>query len=176
MPCENKVSGVSEVSENMNTVKPDHSWSKVVVGMAAGIANIAAYFIAACMLALSTGVFASPLVFSFVNPTFGGNPYNETGLMATAVAQNTTKAPVQSELTTFNNNLQSAILSHLTQLSITTIFKGDTTLQVGTYQTGQYTIQVASDSSGNLTVTTTDNTSGASASFQIANNSVGTGQ
>ncbi|MFI4941351.1 MAG: curli assembly protein CsgF [Burkholderiales bacterium] len=156
----------------MNTVKPDHRWSKAVVGMV----NIAATLIAAGMMALSTGVSASPLVFSFVNPTFGGNPYNETGLMATAVAQNTTHAPVQSELTTFNNTLQTAILNHLVQLSITTVFKGDNTLQVGTYQTGQYTIKVTSDSTGNLTVTTIDNTSGASASFQIANNQVGIGQ
>src|ERR1035437_9832762 len=84
--------------------------------------------IAGVMTLLScTGVSATEQVFSFVNPTFGGNPGNAPGLLANAQAQNTTKAPFLSPLQTFQTNLQNAILSHLSSLAITSIFKGDTT-------------------------------------------------
>ena len=71
------------------------------------------------MLALvSSGAFATELIYTPVNPTFGGNPLNAAGLLANANAQNDYKAPVvvkteQTELEKFNEQVQAAILAKI---------------------------------------------------------------
>ena len=71
------------------------------------------------MLALvSSGAFATELIYTPVNPTFGGNPLNAAGLLANANAQNDYKAPVvvkteQTDLEKFNEQVQAAVLAKI---------------------------------------------------------------
>ena len=70
---------------------------------------------------------ATELVYTPINPSFGGNPNNAPGLLAQANAQNKFKAPVKSDLDAFNDNLQKAILSRLSSQALTNLFgKGST--------------------------------------------------
>ena len=65
-----------------------------------------------------SGAFATELVYTPVNPTFGGNPLNAAGLLANANAQNDYKAPVvekaqQTDLEKFNDQVQAAVLAKI---------------------------------------------------------------
>ena len=123
---------------------------------------------AACMMLLSCAASATEMVYAPVNPSFGGNPNNASGLLAVAQAQNGFKAPTKSALDTFNANLQSAILSRLTSESLTLMFGKSSTLVPGVYDTAGYTITVTDIGGGVLTIQTTDKTSGASATFTVS--------
>lgn len=123
------------------------------------------------MLLMTSGwAGASEQVYTPINPSFGGNPSNGPNLLATANAVNTFHAPVAAALTplqTFNNNLQSAILSKLSTQAINTVFGTSNGLVAGTYNTLGYTITVTDIGSGVLNITTTDKNSGATASFTV---------
>ena len=123
--------------------------------------------LAACML-LSCTASATEMVYAPVNPSFGGNPNNAPGLLAVAQAQNGYRAPTKSAVETFNNNLQSAILSRLQSESLTLMFGKSSTLAPGSYDTANYTITVTDAGNGTLTIQTTDKSSGASATFTVS--------
>lgn len=113
---------------------------------------------------------ATEMVYSPVNPSFGGNPNNAPGLMSIAQAQNGFTAPVLSPIANFNLSLQRVILSRLTSQSLTTMFGANNTLVPSPIpiETVGYTILVsAGEIPGTITITTTDKTSGAIASFTI---------
>ena len=112
------------------------------------------------------------LVYAPVNPTFGGNPNNGPMLLNDAQAQNHFKAPVNSPLTNFNNNLQSAILSRLLSESTSRVFGTGNVLAVGHYDTGAYTVDVSSGDGVNMTIVTTDKASGATVTFTVGPNGV----
>jgi len=134
-------------------------------------------FSVACLAALSLSVpaWATELVYTPVNPTFGGNPNNASGLLSLAQAQNHTHAPVDSPLKTFNDNLQRSILSRLSSEALSALFGKDATLTPGTYQLAGYTITVTGVKGGDLTIVTTENATGASASFTISSGNLSTG-
>lgn len=114
---------------------------------------------------------ASELVYTPINPSFGGNPGNGSMLLNNAQAQNKTKAPstALSPLQRFNNNLQNAILNNLaTQIKDTIFGTNGTTITPGTYNTVNYTINVVDNGDGSITITTTDKTSGATATFDVS--------
>jgi curli production assembly/transport component CsgF len=111
---------------------------------------------------------ATEIVYTPINPSFGGNPLNSVGLMSIAQAQNPFTAPVLSPIESFNLSLQRSILSRLTSQTLNTMFGSNTKLVEGSYDTAGYTVQVADNGTGGLTITTTDKTTGAVASFQIA--------
>lgn len=127
----------------------------------------------ACVLLLAlwggTQAAATEMVYTPINPSFGGNPNNAPGLMSIAQAQNGFKAPVVSPVEAFNLSLQRAILSRLTSQTMRAIFGTSPTLENGTYDTPGYTINVAyvPDTSF-VTITTTDKSSGAVASFEVS--------
>lgn len=126
-----------------------------------------------CVLLLAlcggTQAAATEMVYTPINPLFGGNPNNAPGLMSIAQAQNEFKAPVVSPVQAFNLSLQRAILSRLTSQTITAIFGTSPTLENGTYDTPGYTINVAYVPNTSLvTITTTDKSSGAIASFEVS--------
>jgi len=130
----------------------------------------------ACLLALSLSApaWATELVYTPVNPSFGGNPTNASGLLSVAQAQNHTRAPVASPLQTFNDNLQRSILSRLSSEALSSLFGKDATLSPGTYQLAGYTITVTGVKGGDLTIVTTENSTGASASFTISSGNLST--
>lgn len=94
-------------------------------------------------------VFCGEMVHNFVNPDFGGSPFNGAHLLANATAQNnfqaqssagtTQKTPAQLFQATLNNQ----ILSKLSQLILNQAFPGtgsNQSLPSGTSIMGDYTI------------------------------------
>ncbi|OYU32176.1 MAG: curli assembly protein CsgF [Comamonadaceae bacterium PBBC2] len=123
---------------------------------------------------LSLGAVASELRYYPVNPTFGGNPLNASGLQANASAQSDYKAPVvapQTALQKFTANIENAIISKLQTAAINGLFdaKGNFNPEMGTnIKAGNFQIQITTDpATGGLTLVTTDVTSGQSTSINI---------
>ncbi len=134
---------------------------------------------------------ASELVYTPINPSFGGNPNNAPGLMNIAQAQNGFTAKPLSPLESFNLSLQRAVLSRLTSQALNTMFgqnvdnpnnlllpsdpkdtPGDP-LPPKKYDTVGYTILITNTTpatstlAGVLTITTTDKSTGAVATFEV---------
>lgn len=106
----------------------------------------ATFMVAAACLTLGRAAVAGDLVFTFTNPTFGGNPNNAAGLLNLANAQNSTKAPdtpTQSALDKLTGSLQAAMLAKL-QSSVTGyVFDTKGSLVSGTqYTAGDYQVTV----------------------------------
>ena len=126
------------------------------------------------MSLLSLGSSAAELRYVPVNPTFGGNPLNSSGLQANANAINDYKAPAkppQTALEKFTANVESAIISRLQSTAINSLFdaKGNFNPETGTnVKAGNFQIQITTDPvTGGLTLVTTDITSGQSTSISI---------
>lgn len=105
---------------------------------------------------------ASELVYTPVNPSFGGNPLNGTWLLGSAQAQNDHSAPSPSlgsgfagttALERFTSQLESRLLSQL----MTNIESG----QTGTLTTSAFIIEIQDNAnSGFLSILVTDRTTG----------------
>lgn len=111
---------------------------------------------------------ATDLVYTPINPSFGGNPNNAPGLLANAQVQNRYKAPTNTPLQNFNNSLQQAILSRLTSQSLSLIFGTNSKLMPGSYDTSAYTINITDSGNGVLTIATLDKKTGAVVSFEVS--------
>lgn len=127
------------------------------------------------LLSLLTGqAAATDLIYTPVNPSFGGNPANASGLMAAASAQNTFKAPTttttaKTALERFTENLQTAVLNRLTVTAVNGLFDADGKLLEGrTITAGNFTIAITSEN-GNLVMNTTDVTTGATTRIVVGN-------
>ena len=121
------------------------------------------------LVALACGeALASELVYYPINPSFGGNPNNASGLLSVAQAQNPYKAPTASPLQTFNDNLQRAIFSRLSSDAMTALFGKNSGLVPGSYETAGFTIKVTDTGGGSLTIETTDKSSGQTLSFTVS--------
>lgn len=117
--------------------------------------------IAVAMVALTAGAAqAQQLVYTPINPAFGGNPLNSTQLEADANAQNQYKATsstsnlTQSQL--FAQELQSQLLASLANQVSQAIF-GPNAATTGTYSFGGETVTFVRDLT-EITVTITDPT------------------
>ncbi len=121
---------------------------------------------------MSTGVFASSLLYTPVNPSFGGSPLNGNMLLNSAQAQNTIKDPdleddEENALDDFNDRLQRSLLSRLTS-SIASNFVDDTgSLIPGQTVTEDFVIDVIDEGDGRVRVTTTDRNTGDSTTFIV---------
>jgi curli production assembly/transport component CsgF len=86
---------------------------------------------------------AQDMVYTPINPTFGGNPFNSAHLLGLANAQNKTRDPStaagSSEADIFARQLQSRLLSALSSQIVDAIF-GKNPQQSGTIQFGGQTI------------------------------------
>jgi curli production assembly/transport component CsgF len=132
--------------------------------------------IAAAFALLSQIATAGSLIYTPVNPTFGGDADNGAYLLSTANAVNKHQAPAvsvpgssatQTPLDQFNTQLEQAILSRLASSVTSSIIGPNGTLQPGTITTGQFTVSVSNLSSTQLQVTTTDTTTGQTTTFQV---------
>ena len=112
----------------------------------------------ACALGMvaATGAGATELVYTPVNPSFGGSPLNGAWLLGSAQAQNDHKDPDAldrsslrgtSALERFTNQLEGRLLSQL----LTDINNGNT----GSLTTDDFIVNIINDS-GNLTIHITD--------------------
>lgn len=119
---------------------------------------------------LSPPASASELIFTPVNPSFGGSPLNASWLMQQAQVQDRFKAkpvvrPVADPLKTFADNLSRQVLSRLQSQIVSAAF-GETGLPPGTYDIGNYHI-VLSSSDTEITVNITDTTTGNSTTVAV---------
>ena len=123
-----------------------------------------------------TSAFASDLVYTPMNPAFGGNVLNGSVLLNAAQAQNKTKDPdapkplggtQQSSLQQFNDILERSVLSRLAAAATSGIMGPTGQLIPGKVSTGNFDIQISDLGGGVLQVTTTDKVTGAATSFQV---------
>jgi len=118
-------------------------------------------------------VMATEMIYTPINPSFGGNPSNGPNLLAVANAQNDTKAPVLTPVQQFNAALQQSILNHILSQAVSVMFpsNGGITSSSPPITTGGFTISFGSipgDTTGKgVLITTTDNTTGAVSTFTV---------
>lgn len=136
--------------------------------------------LAALLLTSAAAGQGSELVYTPVNPSFGGNPLNGSVLMNAAQAQNKTKDPdsLQSKTPTtktaleqFNEMLERAVLNRLASAAIGDIIGENGELIDGNIETQNFIISITDLNNGMLEVTTTDKWTNTSTSFQISNTS-----
>ncbi|WP_457677601.1 curli assembly protein CsgF [Thermovibrio sp.] len=97
-------------------------------------------------LAISSSSLASTIVYKPINPSFGGNPENWSGLLAEADKQNIYHAPSNptntlTPLQRFQEQLQYMILSRLATMIVNAAF-GEQQLTPGTYQIENFQVSV----------------------------------
>lgn len=119
-------------------------------------------------------VHATELVYTPVNPNFGGNPLNGATLLSAAQAQNKAKDPEadlsngkQTPLQQFNESLQRSVLGRLASAATSNILGPNGQLIPGTVETGDFVITISDTGGGSLRVVTTDKVTGASTSFEV---------
>ena len=131
-----------------------------------------------CVLlaALPAALSAGPIVYTPVNPSFGGNPLNGPNLANSANSQNKFTDPSvqslfgrtpQSQLDLFNQRLQSLILDRIANSLSSSLFDANGNLKPGTVETSSFLITIVQQSNGTLLITTLDKTTGASTQFEV---------
>ena len=129
---------------------------------------IGAFFIL-CMNAVN----AQELVYTPINPSFGGNSFNHAWMMSEAEAQNKFKDKSTSSfgyserdpLKDFEESLSRQILSQLSREIITDTF-GETDFEEGNYEIGNYSIEIVNDLDG-VNINITDNANNSSTEIVI---------
>ena len=101
---------------------------------------------------------ATELIYTPVNPSFGGSPFNWSGLLQSATLQNKFKEerPVRvpkTALERFTEQLEYSVFSRMANRIVNAAF-GEDTLQPGEYVFGNYKISVTTDASGITTIIT----------------------
>ena len=110
-------------------------------------------------------VLATPLIYTPVNPSFGGSPFNASWLMSSAQSQNKLtehkepwKMPKSDPIEDFKKSLDRQILYNLSRKIVDGAF-GEEGITEGTYDLDDYTINVNSNNGG-IKVTLTDSATG----------------
>lgn len=124
---------------------------------------------------LGTNSYASDLVYVPNNPSFGGNPNNAAGLLASAGAtkKHIEKAakgssPMgQTPLEQFNQTLERNVVSQLASAATSKLMGSGGKLIPGTLSTSNFTITILDMGGGALQVSTTDKMTGAITSFMV---------
>ncbi len=129
-----------------------------------------------CFLAASM-TYAGELVYTPVNPAFGGNPLNGSFLLNEAQLQDTYKDPqatsaaarsLGTPLEQFNQSLQRTILNRIASAVTGSVVDANGNLIPGTIQTTDFIIAIVDLGGGVLQITTTDKSTGQSTSFQVS--------
>lgn len=119
---------------------------------------------------------ATELVYTPVNPAFGGSPLNGQVLLSTAQVTNKHKDPQADRLSDlgkktalqqFSETLERSILSQLSAAAVGRVMGPNGNLQPGTVETGNFRITIVDAGGGVLIITTTDKATGATTSFQV---------
>jgi curli production assembly/transport component CsgF len=114
---------------------------------------------------------ATELVWTPINPSFGGIAYNGDWLLASANAQNKYADRQQSTgaagdlIQDFKTNVQRQVLSRLADRIVSKAF-GEEGLDEGFYDLGDFTVDVGTDVSG-INVVLIDKTRGSQTTIQI---------
>ena len=101
---------------------------------------------------------ATELIYTPVNPSFGGSPFNWSGLLQSATLQNKFKEErlirePKTALERFTEQLEYSVFSRMANRIVNAAF-GEDTLQPGEYIFGNYNMSVTTDASGITTVIT----------------------
>ena len=104
--------------------------------------------ITAILLSCTSFTYAGELVHQFVNPNFGGAPFNGAPLLNSATAQNKHKEPEDEETSaeSFKEKLDRAILSRLSRQLVDKSFSESGDIVDGTIETGVNSIKIDDDS------------------------------
>ena len=134
--------------------------------------------VAAATMVAAFGVCrADQLVYTPVNPAFGGNPLNGSFLLNEAQLQNSHTNPNAagvsgaqqlSPLQQFNRTLEQIILSRIASAVSGSIIDSSGNLKPGTVQTADFIISIVDLGNGTLRITTTDKSSGQTSSFDVS--------
>jgi curli production assembly/transport component CsgF len=120
-------------------------------------------------IAFSQAAEAQDMVYTPVNPSFGGNPFNSAHLLGIAKAQNKYKDPKSlssgSQADIFARQLQSRLLSALSSQIVDAIF-GENAQDHGTINFGGQTIEWIRDLES-VTLTITNDDSGEVTTIEI---------
>jgi len=130
-----------------------------------------AALVAGILIACSTTASAQQMVYTPINPSFGGNPFNSQHLLGIANAQNNFKDPSAadsgSQSDIFARQLQSRLLSALSNNIVNAIF-GPNAQNNGTVDFGGQTIDW-SRALDEVTVTITDDATGEVTTIVVPN-------
>jgi curli production assembly/transport component CsgF len=120
---------------------------------------------------------ATEMVYTPINPSFGGNPANGSVLLGSSQATSKHKDTSglggssslmnQSPLQQFNDTLERSILSQLASSATSKVIGKDGKLIPGNVETGNFRISIIDLGNGSLRITTTDKTTGGSTSFEV---------
>ena len=109
---------------------------------------------------------ADELVYTPINPSFGGSPLNGTWLLGNAQAQNTFEDPAdaesddlakKSDLDNFNETVERIALSRIASQLVSSFLDGDANY----LETGNLILEITEDPvTGKTTIKTTDKTTG----------------
>lgn len=140
--------------------------------------RIARKVLAALVMASAGVTVAGPLVYTPVNPAFGGSPLNGPHLLGRAQAQDRHLDPnapsalnplsSQSQLEQFNSALQQAVLSRVSAAVSSSIIGADGKLIPGQVETENFRITISDLGGGRIRIVTTDKLTNASTSFDIS--------
>lgn len=117
-------------------------------------------------------VMAQDLVYTPIDPAFGGNPYNYSWLLSSANAQNvhqgssTSSLYSNNPLDNFTQSLQNQILSELAQQIVLKKFGNLNLSQKGKYDLGNYIINIVPGLSG-ININVFDKSSGNQSTITI---------
>ncbi len=115
------------------------------------------------------------LIYSPQNPSFGGNSFNASGLLATAQAQNHYKEPQDPSpngsdlLSNFEQSLNRQVFSRLSREIISAAFGegGDAEFTAGTYHIGDYLIVIDPQDQDVISIVITDELSGNETTIEV---------
>ena len=128
----------------------------------------------AFLLLVGAGAGADELIYTPVNPAFGGSPLNGNWMLSNAQVQDDyeDEAALEDEpsnLEEFNRVLQRAILSRLASAVASSFLTEDNELKPTTQpvDTGDFLIEITDTGNGTLLITTKDKVTGETTSFEI---------
>lgn len=132
---------------------------------------------AALITTLCAPAHATEMVYTPVNPNFGGSPLNGQWLLNSAQITNKHKDPLAKDMDSafkqrtpfedFNDQLERSVLSRLASAASSQFVDSSGKFIPGTFETGNFTVSVVDIGSGALTITTTDRISGSSTTFRV---------
>lgn len=120
----------------------------------------------ACLIVMSAKVMASELVYTPINPSFGGNPLNSAHLLGVANAINDHKAPQEDPLIEEQTDLErlaASLESRLISQLLSDVGNGNT----GQLATEDFLLNIVDDN-GNLLIQITDKETGESSTIQVS--------
>lgn len=120
---------------------------------------------------ISSPVQSSELVYTPVNPSFGGNPNNGGFLLGLANAQRQfeQERDEDSPLEDFAERLERSLLSRITSAVTRDVVDIDGNITPGEFETTDFSIIITDDGTGLITIVTTDKVTGEQSIIQVQN-------